>query len=129
MSSAKECSCANHLKLNQIMKLLQVIADGIPAIHIEPKSYDREIGARARYANPSLEQYMRKCCKTGGNGTLKINVALVTYTDVESLRCCKTQKVWTDTIDDMFCITTDGEIAIKITYDGRFLQEDSELQR
>ena len=118
MSSAKECSCSNYLTLNQIIRLAQVISEdnGIPAILINPKTYASEIGARARYANGSLEQYFRKIAKTGGNGTLMLNVALIPVLTPNSLHCCTTHKVNTDTIDDMFCITDDGEIALKLAY-------------
>jgi hypothetical protein len=116
--SANKHDCKNHLKTNNIVMLLQVLAgdDKIPALHINPLIYDREIGARARYANASFEQYLRKATVTGGNGTLKLNVALINIVDVESYHKCKTQKVFTDTVDDMFCITTDNQIALKLAW-------------
>ncbi len=118
MASAKECSCANHLTLQQIMRLVQVVSETteIPAIFINPKIYKREIGARIRYANGTLEQYIRKISKTGGKGTLMLNVALIPVLEPDSLHCCKTHKTKTDTIDDMFCITQDDEVALKLAY-------------
>jgi len=118
MATAKECSCANYLSLEQIMRLVQVVSDigNVPAIFVNPKIYKREIGARARYSNASLEQYIRKIAKTGGNGTLMLNVAFIPVLQPDSLHCCKTHKTKTDTVDDMFCITLDDEVVLKIAY-------------
>lgn len=116
--SAPKHDCKNHLKTNNIIRLLQVLAgdNKIPALAINPLTYDREIGPRARYANASFEQYLRKAAVEGGNGTLKLNVVLINMNKVESLHKCKTHKVFTDTVDDMFCITTDNQIALKIAW-------------
>lgn len=100
------------------MRLAQVISETteIPAIFINPKIYDHEIGEAIRRANPSLEQYFRKIAKTGGNGTLMLNVALIPVLEPNSLHCCKIHKTKTDTMDDMFCITQDNEVALKLAY-------------
>lgn len=107
--------CTTNYSLVEILKGLQVKSSGtnIPAFFINVKTYSTELTTALMEANRTYEDYFRLCVSSGGNGTLKLNVCFLDIEELESFQSC-TGII--DSIAPMFCIATDGSVALKLAY-------------
>ena len=110
-----DISCNTNYTLIEILKGIQVTSVGtnVPAFQVIAKTYTRELTTAIMEANHSYEDYLRLCVKTGGSGTLKLNICFLDCEALEPLQNCTGAK---DSIAPMFCITSDGEVALKLAY-------------
>ena len=115
---SKISTCENYLSLENILRLSQATfgVDKTPAIYVSYKIYSAEIGRQMRLAHLTVEQYLRRISEAGENGTLKINIAVVTGISANTIHSCRSNKTQRNILDDLFCVCTDGSIALKIGY-------------
>ena len=120
----KNTSCGVSMTLKNIVRGLMVrVNDGgkvtpiiTPAIKIKVSTYASEISPAMRQANFTDEQYMRKCCKKSTSGELAMNVVLIDGETFTPYHDCGSFKNKKSSIDDMFCLDSNGLVALKLTY-------------
>jgi hypothetical protein len=121
MSTTKEHSNKTHLTFENMLKTLQIKANTgtaiIPAFYINPKTYASEISQTTRKGNYDVVHFFRQACKTGSDGTLKINVCVIPFNTKETYRGVSEHLTIKNSLTDMFCITTDNEVALKTAFD------------